>query len=274
MRFLAKDGNAAHNDTLLVSTSQNTGGWIISLLGAADSSGKHYFEVEQQTASGYMKAGLYKISATLNSSYWYIDDYRGGCYASPGGTVSTPAYSSAAGVRLMVAYDMTAGKVWFGVNGVWLNSGNPAAGTSPIYSNLAGYTVHPGVEQIKLQTCRFYVQPSDWLYAPAGFSPPTEMAMSGVNIAAPLISNEFFGGSLVVIEPVTVTGIPAWRKVRLHDQQTGQLVREQWSDPTTGLVTFSGLTTGPWLLVSIDHTGEFQAVAISDRLATLTGERV
>ena len=41
----------------------------------------------------------------------------------------------------MVAYDMGTGKIWFGRNGTWFNSGAPASGTGEIYSNLSGTIV-------------------------------------------------------------------------------------------------------------------------------------
>jgi len=41
----------------------------------------------------------------------------------------------------MVAYDMDTGRIWFGRNGTWFNSGAPASGTGAIYSNLSGTIV-------------------------------------------------------------------------------------------------------------------------------------
>jgi len=83
------------------------------------------------------------------------------------------------------------------------------------------------------------------------------------------------GGPLSVIEPVTrLNAVPPQpRRVRLCDQISGRVVREAWSDPATGLVTFANVREGPWLLYALDHTGEFEAVAISDRVATVDGAR-
>lgn len=87
--------------------------------------------------------------------------------------------------------------------------------------------------------------------------------------------NKEFCGSLSIIEPVTRLNAvpPQSRRVRLHDQRSGRLVREQWSDPTTGNVDFQYLREGPWVLYALDHTFEHEAVAISDRLATVDGSR-
>lgn len=81
------------------------------------------------------------------------------------------------------------------------------------------------------------------------------------------------GGALSVIEPVTRMNSPVSRRVRLCDQISGRVVREGWSDPVTGNITFENLREGPWLLYALDHTGEFEAVAISDRVATVDGAR-
>ena len=81
------------------------------------------------------------------------------------------------------------------------------------------------------------------------------------------------GGSLTIIEPVTQLNSPVCRRVRLYDQRCGQLLREAWSDPITGLVTFANISAGPWVLYALDHTGEYEAVAISERRATVDGAR-
>ena len=85
--------------------------------------------------------------------------------------------------------------------------------------------------------------------------------------------NQSFGGFLKIIEPVTRLNAPAYRRVRLHDQHSGVALAEAWSDSKSGDVEFNFLAEGPWVLYALDHTLEFEAVAISDRLATTDGER-
>lgn len=99
--------------------------------------------------------------------------------------------------------------------------------------------------------------------------------MPAVLLSPILIINTMYGGPLSIIEPVTrLNAVPLQpRRVRLCDQISGQVVREAWSDAETGDVTFSYIREGPWVLYALDHTGEFEAVAISDRLATTDGER-
>ena len=99
--------------------------------------------------------------------------------------------------------------------------------------------------------------------------------MATGRVVFPLRADVQDGGPLAVVEPVTRMNLipPQPRRVRLCDQISGRVIREQWSDPVTGEVNFAYLRAGPWVLYALDHTGEHEAVAIADRLATATGER-
>jgi len=83
------------------------------------------------------------------------------------------------------------------------------------------------------------------------------------------------GGPLRIIEPVTRLNseIEQSRRVRLYDQRSGRLVREQWHDLDSDTVDFQYIREGPWVLYALDHTHEHEAVAISDRIATVDGSR-
>lgn len=52
----------------------------------------------------------------------------------------------------MLAIDADAGKVWFGVDGVWANSGNPSTGANPMGTFTTGSTYLPGLLTIKQST--------------------------------------------------------------------------------------------------------------------------
>lgn len=58
--------------------------------------------------------------------------------------------------------------------------------------------------------------------------------------------------------------IPLRRKVRLHDSNTGDLVRETWSS-ANGAYQFKNLELKPYYAISFDYTGVFNAV-INDRI--------
>lgn len=63
------------------------------------------------------------------------------------------------------------------------------------------------------------------------------------------------------------TGTPATpvrRRVRLHDQPTGRVVREMWSAAATGQYQFAGLRAGTYYVTSFDNTGEFNGEIMTD----------
>ncbi|MDO4795507.1 MAG: hypothetical protein Q4A28_06150 [Brachymonas sp.] len=56
--------------------------------------------------------------------------------------------------------------------------------------------------------------------------------------------------------------VPVWRRVRLHDQATGNPIAETWSDPKTGAYRFEWVDMERvYTVMSYDHTGKFVAVA-------------
>ena len=78
---------------------------------------------------------------------------------------------------------------------------------------------------------------------------------SGVNVN--------WGGNLKIAGTVKKQGSPnqpVYRRVVLHDQQTGLVVQSQWSNPVTGAYSFNRIKAGVYYVVSFDHTGNFRAV--------------
>ena len=62
----------------------------------------------------------------------------------------------------------------------------------------------------------------------------------------------------------TPSNTPQRSRVRLHDQPTGALLREAWSDATTGQGQFVGLRSGTFYVVAFDHTGQYGGVIETD----------
>ncbi len=73
------------------------------------------------------------------STGWGYMVVRGGYYHSA--SVNDLGHSGAQGDIVMMALNLTTGNAWWGRNGAW-NQGNPAAGTSPIVTGVAG-TIYP-----------------------------------------------------------------------------------------------------------------------------------
>jgi len=111
------------------------------------STGKWYFEYEV----GYWNNVLHRNSnnigvgvaknafgttgnATTSANSW-IHVFGGTVYNNSStaniGSFSDDGYG-------MCAFDLDNGKIWFGKNGTWYNSGNPGSGTNATYSNLSG----------------------------------------------------------------------------------------------------------------------------------------
>jgi hypothetical protein len=254
-------------------------------------SGKGYFEVYIDFISAfgnYLYVGVAEIKETTidNEGYCGITTFGWG-FQSNGNKINnavSEAYASAKSgdFTFQCAVDFSAGKVWFGSDGVWM--GDPAAGTGEAYSGLAGLLF----PMFSLNSYYGYIDGTGRFSAAAlAYSPPTgfsawdevseEFVVTGrtMPMPFPLRRDIEDGGPLSIIEPVTRLNTipPQSRRVRLCDQRSGRLVREQWSDPTTGNVDFQYLREGPWVLYALDHTHEHESVAISDRLATADGSR-
>lgn len=54
------------------------------------------------------------------------------------------------------------------------------------------------------------------------------------------------------------------RRVRLHHQGSGALVKEEWSDPVTGNVSMAYLAPGTYYMIAFDHTGQKAGVIETD----------
>ncbi len=143
------------------------------------SSGKYYceFKVNNDSPASLM-IGLSDSGATLESfvgstalGYGY-NASNGGKYNS--GILTAFGSVWAAEDVAAVAYDAVSGFIWFALDNVWQDSGNPAAGTNPAFVTSSGAVLFPtgsifGVESGQLLT----IQGNDFnqTYSPpAGFT--------------------------------------------------------------------------------------------------------
>jgi hypothetical protein len=131
-------------------------------------SGKWYWEHKNGSGSGYPSIGILsdKHHGELSQTFfaWRVWLQTGNIYNEAGSVGSLGAFSNTD--ILMVAVDADNGKVWFGKNGSWWNSGNPASGTTPAYSNLptSGFQhITPALQQYRSGSTNFG-------YPPPGFS--------------------------------------------------------------------------------------------------------
>jgi len=126
-----------------------TDGGIPSTIGV--SAGKWYWEVKYTTQVGgdpvlgiISSSGASKMqnansgSVTSGSGVWCMFNLTSGGvgFQENGVFVSYPSSTLANGDILNIALDVDARKLWFGKNGTWYNSGNPATGANAISTNL------------------------------------------------------------------------------------------------------------------------------------------
>jgi hypothetical protein len=111
----------------------------------AKSSGKHYFEVTLNSADMLTHVGVTTSAASIylecgNTAYGFSAKFSSGVtqYVHNSSAIGYPADHPAAYSQYdvwMVAIDITTGKMWFGLNGTWNGSGDPAAGTGAVFSD-------------------------------------------------------------------------------------------------------------------------------------------
>ncbi len=112
-------------------------------------SGKWYFEVTIRNIAG-VSYGILVGLAGLGTNIIESEISSGDSYAVQngpgnmkinynGGSTDLGSQSAyAVGDVLQLAYDADNGKLWFGKNGTYINSGNPVAGSNPIQSGISG----------------------------------------------------------------------------------------------------------------------------------------
>jgi hypothetical protein len=111
------------------------------------SSGKWYWEYTHGSiSSGYPTAdiGITKYESMIDAYYHggsgstdtYLIQGNNGNKYNNGGSAYGSAFTT--GDICSIALDLDNGKVWFGKNGTWFNSGDPAAGTNAAFTGLSG----------------------------------------------------------------------------------------------------------------------------------------
>jgi hypothetical protein len=128
---------------LTASFTGTTGGNVRSTVFLSNA--PFYFEVKLNSGtigfSGWgivqqsVPLGIWITQAAIPAGVWIKRDDG---YYYHNGTQTGPISSGAAGNVWMVACDPIAGKLWFGRQGTWDSSGNPAAGTGPQFTGVTG----------------------------------------------------------------------------------------------------------------------------------------
>jgi len=153
----------------------------------AVSSGKWYFEYIAK-GSTFELVGWAAQTQNNNStmptgvgaSTWayYLFDLKTYNNATASAVYGTTASS---GDIIMVALDLDNSKIYWGRNGTWFNSGNPATGTNAAYTNVSG-TLFPWVQQYNQTSSINFGQ------RPFAYTPPSGfVALNTQNLPEPSI---------------------------------------------------------------------------------------
>ena len=190
--------NYTLNDGNLKLASSAMTGHINATMAAT--SGKYYWECIVVSVSsnndfsvGVDIYGTASLSASMGQSAgsYTIYSYSGNTYLQKRTNSSGTLTNTTAAVTndiIMVAMDVGAGYVWWGKNGTWIDSGNPATGANPMYTGLTG-TLIPGVNggggSTSTTTLSHNFGQQGFTYTPpSGF-----VALNTYNLSTPTIAN-------------------------------------------------------------------------------------
>lgn len=124
-----------------VSALNNSGGRAAQLIHSR-SPGKYYFEflyygnkTSSISALGVALPTISTSTPVYSSTSAWVWTYSG-VHSGADGTVIPTALNASPGDIIGVAIDNVSGLLWFSKNGIWLDGGDPAAGTNPNCTNV------------------------------------------------------------------------------------------------------------------------------------------
>lgn len=137
--------------------------------------GKFYYEYTVIGGGGAPSMGIVDLDrnalthGNIGATPGFCATYLAtGATSSNGGTGTGTTFGGfAPGSVFQVAWDADAGNVWFGKDGTWANSGDPATNANPLYSGFKG-NITPAIQQFADGAFNFGQQPFKYT-PPAGF---------------------------------------------------------------------------------------------------------
>ena len=127
--------------------TNSTSNWTGFLEGTVGfSTGKWYWETRANVDTDYHHIGIVGVGIThfnASDSYFYGMSYqtdgRFWSEGNVGGAFATGKTHANDGDIVQVAVDMNDKKMWVGINGNWIDSGNPIAGTGENFNSTRGF---------------------------------------------------------------------------------------------------------------------------------------
>lgn len=212
-----------------------SGGWYSVRATIPKTAGKHYWELTLTARGTACRNGVGSSSAGLTTAPG--DDVYGWGWQTHGyiyhnGTSAAYGAAQATADIISIALDLDNGKIWFGKNGVWPNSGNPETGAYPAYTGVTGnlfpmlgaiggtvtanfgasafaYTPPVGfAEGVYTEELQDVIITPDPLSATAALSstPSLQIAPPALEGAAALSVLDIFLDRLITVEPFILAG--------------------------------------------------------------------
>jgi len=210
---LGSSGTWTVTDGNLAASNSGSSSYSIIASSIGVLSGKWYFEFTATNvgSGGNLDIGILQDGNSFGGSGGSASSIgqfaTGYCYESNGtvynNNTSGGSYSSfTTNDVVQMALDLDNNKIYFGKNGTWQNSGNPAAGTGQIYSVSAGtYFAAIGRASVSSQTG---AATANFGQRPFTYTPPTGfVALNTYNLPASTITN---GANYMAASTYTGTG--------------------------------------------------------------------
>jgi hypothetical protein len=233
------------------------------------SSGKWYFEMQ----SGMPDAGFYTMGVSNASfdttGYTMSSSNSWACYLYDGNKANGSGSSYGTGATstsdvFQCAVDMDSGKIWWGKNGTFFASGDPAAGTNAAFTNLSGQSVAPtagvyGSSSSGGAIINFGQRPFSYT-PPSGFKTlnTTNLPTPTIGVTASTTANKYFDATLYTGNgsALTVTNSGAMQPDLLWTKRRSAVADHYLQDSVRGVnkALFSDLTDSEYTITSTTTT--------------------
>ena len=197
----------------------------------AVSSGKYYFEATVSGTYRNCQIGLHKTASPYTSNSGNRTFVTNTGQKVTDGIGSTYGNPAAINDVIGCAFDLSAGMMWFSINGVWQAAGNPNTGVNPAFTDLIGeYAPWFSTYYTGGATSIWHV---NFGQRPFASTPPTGFkALHTGNLPDPVIKlpNKYFDASLYTGNGTTLSVVNSgmqpdlvWVKARSSGTQTHKL---------------------------------------------------
>ena len=136
-RASMQEGNLAFRGTTVGGSYGGAGTFLME-------SGKWYWEFVPTSSFNTIYSGIANSHNRPNShfhtsanGYWFESSGAAQRKITSGTSTTISGSNNVAGDVMQIAFDVDAGKIWFGKNNTWSDSGNPASGANAQYTSIS-----------------------------------------------------------------------------------------------------------------------------------------